>query len=146
MGKLKNSPPNLLTLSDYHDPILHQKVEKITFPLSVEDKQLIKDMKFSIQKEQLKKANAPWEGAAGMAANQWGFNKAIFLFCPEGDPVNGLEVVINPSYEPLDAEEEEAWEGCFSVPMATGNVRRFTHIRIHYQNEAGEIIETSCPF
>lgn len=129
---------NLLKLADYHHDCLRKAPERVSFPLSKEDRQIIKDMKYSIQPAQLKEAGAPWEAAVGMAANQWGINKQIFVYCPEGDTINGLLVIINPSYEPLDSEEEDEWEGCFSVPLATGNIRRYKKIRVHYQNEKGE--------
>lgn len=138
--------PRLLILVDYHHQLLRQVTEPVLFPLSDQDKQLIADMKYSIQPEQLKKANAPWERAVGMAANQWGINKQIFLFCPEGDTVNGLAVIINPSYEPLRGEAAEVtyqdskWEGCFSIPLTTGKIKRYTHIKVKYQDEEGRVI------
>lgn len=137
---------HILKLLDYSHPLLRQVMEPVSFPLSEEDQQVIHNMKYSIQTEQLRKANAPWDSAAGMAANQWGINKRIFLFCPEGDAVNNLQVIINPSYAPIvdknthKADEDYAWEGCFSVPLATGKVKRYIHIQITYQNEMGEII------
>ena len=87
--------PRILTLVDFHHPILRHPTEPVHFPLSDADKQLIRDMKYSIQPEQLKKANAPWDSAGGMAANQWGANKRIFLFCPDND--TDIKVIINPS-------------------------------------------------
>lgn len=133
---------HLLKLVDYHHPGLRKSTERVQFPLSQEDRQIIDDMKYSIQAEQLKKAGAPWDAAVGMAANQWGINKQIFLYCPEGDTVNGLDVIINPSYEPINEEsgQETEWEGCFSVPLATGHIQRHTKIRVTYQNEKGEVI------
>jgi peptide deformylase len=95
-------------------------------------------MVYSVQGKQLKAANAPWDSAAGMAANQWGFNKRIFVYCPNAD--KNIEVMINPSYEPLNEVEDLNWEGCFSVPLATGCVKRYTNIRAQYQNELGETI------
>lgn len=146
-------PPQLLKLVDYDHPLLRQATETLLFPLSEEDKQIIRDMKYSIQKPQLKRVRAPWDAAAGMAANQWGINKRIFLFCPEADSIHGLEVIINPSYEPLKDPETEgllmvdaalpqdrAFEACFSVPLATGCVQRFTHIRATYQDETGAVL------
>ena len=135
---------NLLQLADYSSPILRSKTKPVTFPLSAEVKQIIADMKYSIQPEQLKKANAPWESAVGMAANQWGIDLSIFLFCPDGDTVNGLSVIINPTYEViaprpgLNPHEDTAWEGCFSVPLASGNIKRSLRIRASYQNQRGE--------
>jgi SEC-C motif-containing protein len=146
MSNTQQTAPRLLHLVNYHHQILRQVTETVAFPLSEQDKQLISDMKYSIQPEQLKKADAPWDAAVGMAANQWGINKRIFLFCPEGDTVNGLEVIINPSYEPLSETntnlpcQDLQWEGCFSVPLATGNVQRYTHIKVKYQNEEGKVI------
>src|ERR1700677_894921 len=118
--KDQKQAPHLLKLVDYHDSVLRQTMEPVQFPLSKEDKKLIADMKFSIQKKQLKKANACWESAAGMAANQWGIKKRIFLYCPFGSEDNA-QVVINPRYEPLpnvsllQPMEEEDLESCFSV-------------------------------
>jgi len=133
----------LLYLSNYHDPILRKKLAEVKFPLSAEDREIIYDMKYSIKPTQLKAVHAPWTSAAGMAANQWGINKRIFLYCPTGDTINKLEVVINPSYEPLsnDYTQDESWEGCFSVPLAVGNVKRYKYILAKYQNESGNYIE-----
>jgi peptide deformylase len=39
-------------------------------------------------------------------------------------------VLINPLITPLSADEEEAWEGCLSVPGLRGIVPRFS--KIHY--------------
>lgn len=144
MSDIQPKKPQLLKLVDFDNSILRQAIEPVHFPLSAVDKQYIEDMKYSIQPEQLKAADAPWESAAGMAANQWGLNKRIFLFCP--DKEIDLEVIINPHYEPLAYAAEQlpnedlSWEGCFSVPLATGNVKRYTDIRATYQNEAGETI------
>jgi len=82
-------------------------------------------MKFSLHPEQLQKAQAPWPRAAGMAANQWGYGKRIFLFYPYSDSFDP-EVIINPSYEALpdevtyNIEITLRWEGCFSIPLAAG--------------------------
>jgi glutathione S-transferase len=147
MQKLSPNQPNLLQLADYHDPVLHNPCQNVEFPLSQEDQQLIADMIYSIQPAQLLAAKAPWDAAVGMAANQWGVAKRIFLYCPTGDTVNGLEVIINPSYKavfiPLadSVNQAEDWEGCFSVPLSTGNVTRELRIRVKYQNMQGETIE-----
>lgn len=135
--------PHLLKLVDYDHPILRQVLTPVQFPLSEEDKQIIRDMKYSIHREQLKAADAPFEGAAGMAANQWGIDRRIFLYCPRGSE-SEAEVIINPSYEPHKkayrdvATEDLCWEGCFSVPLAMGNVLRYTHIKAKYQDEEGQ--------
>lgn len=134
--------PRLLKLADYQDTVLRQPTESVKFPLSDQDKKIILDMKYSIQPKQLKAANAPWDAAVGMAANQWGLRKSIFLYCPEGDTEKGLEVIINPDYQAMpdssgDETHECTWEGCFSVPLASCKMVRHSHIRVTYQNEAG---------
>lgn len=141
-GLLKNTP-KLLHLVEYADPILRQETKKVDFPLSAEDKQIIADMKYSIKDRQLKKANAPFESAAGMAANQWGIDKKIFLFAPKRGI---LEVIINPNYEPIHEEGEHSpmlkgWEGCFSIPLGMNHVQRYAAIKAKYQNEEGVFLE-----
>lgn len=138
--------PKLLKLAKYSDPVLRKKTKEVEFPLSIEDQHLIADMVYSIQPKQLKAGGAPRWTPAGMAANQWGIDKSIFLYCPSGDTVNGLYVIINPSYTPINAaifmqHDECEWEGCFSVPLATGNIKRSTKIKVKFQNEQGETIE-----
>jgi len=138
---LTEPPPTLLKLAAYDDPILRTRTTLVSFPLSTEDRKIIAAMKYSIQPAQLREAEAPWDGAVGMAANQWGINKSIFMYCPTGDTVNDLEVIINPSYEFTGNDQEQEWEGCFSVPLSTGQIKRSSSIRVKYQNEAGESIE-----
>lgn len=138
--------PRLLQLADYNDPVLRTRTMPVQFPLSAADQQLIADMIYSIQPAQLKAAKAPWQAAVGMAANQWGVSKSIFLYCPTGDTVGDLEVIINPSYEPLHKlaifatakPDSSEWEGCFSVPLCSGYIQRSNDIRVKYQNENGE--------
>lgn len=76
--------PKLLKLVEKQDPILHRPAQPVSFPLSLEDQQHVADMKYSILPEQLAAANAPWDSAAGMSANQWGIDRRIFL-CREGE-------------------------------------------------------------
>lgn len=138
--------PRLLKFAEYNDPILRKKTAPVQFPLSTADKHIIADMIHSIQPEQIKAADGAWESPAGMAANQWGIDKSIFLYCPYGDTEN-VQVMINPSYETIPTlaiigpSEQTDWEGCFSVPLAAGNIKRSNKIKAKYQNERGEVIE-----
>lgn len=137
----KKTRPRLLMLADYQNPILRKVTCTVTFPLSEEDKEIIEAMKHSIKVDQLKKANAPFKSASGMAANQWGIDRQIFIFCPRGES-HGPEVIINPSYHPINENKTEesyefGWEGCFSIPLSLSYVKRHTVIKAEYQNEAG---------
>lgn len=135
----KNNP-KLLHLVAYDDPVLRKKTIDLNFPLTAHDLHIIESMLFSIQKDQLITADASFESAAGMAANQWGIGKSIFLFCPNGSESGDIEVVINPSYKPISKDTDEGWEGCFSIPNATGCIQRYKKIKVKYYNAAGEKI------
>ncbi|AKJ29274.1 peptide deformylase [Caldimonas brevitalea] len=72
---------------------------------------------------------------AGLAAPQIGVDLALVIFgfgsnqrYPDAPPVPET-VLLNPRIEPLDAEEEEGWEGCLSVPGLRGVVPRYKRIR-----------------
>ncbi|KPI44307.1 Peptide deformylase 1 [Cyphellophora attinorum] len=134
--------PHLLQLVEQDHPVLHQPTQRVTFPLSAADQQLILDMQYSILPPQLKAARAPWDGAAGMAANQWGYDRAIFLWHRDDQPDNIFDAAINPSYEILQdstpaSKPQTRMEGCFSVPRACGKVERVLNIRVKYQDPEG---------
>lgn len=118
---------------DFNDPLLHETIE---------------DMCFSIRPAQLKEANGAHKSAAGMAANQWGIKKRIFIFTPDGsEEGKRLEIMINPSYSrylrPGETEPKlvGAYEGCFSIPLTTGIVNRYDAIVATYYNPAGDRVE-----
>ncbi|MEY3183298.1 MAG: Peptide deformylase [Pseudomonadota bacterium] len=131
--------PKKLILEPYESRILRQSLRPVSDPLSPEIQTLIADMLFSIDIAQLGRS------AAGMAANQWGFDWQIFLYCPLGnDNPDNISVIINPSYAPIagrNLEEELAYEGCFSIPNAAQKVSRYTAIAVRYQTPTAEWIE-----
>ncbi|MFM9914980.1 MAG: peptide deformylase [Rhizobacter sp.] len=72
---------------------------------------------------------------AGLAAPQIGVDLALVIFgvrqnprYPDADAVPET-VLINPNLTPLDATEEDGWEGCLSVPGLRGVVPRWARIR-----------------
>ncbi|MDP3373632.1 MAG: peptide deformylase, partial [Hydrogenophaga sp.] len=73
---------------------------------------------------------------AGLAAPQIGVDLQVVIFgtdshnprYPEA-PVVPRTVLFNPVISALGDEEEEAWEGCLSVPGLRGVVPRFKRIR-----------------
>ncbi len=74
---------------------------------------------------------------AGLAAPQIGVGLRVMIFgiavnprYPEAEPV-AQTVLINPVITPLDAEMEDGWEGCLSVPGMRGLVPR--HRRLRYR-------------
>jgi peptide deformylase len=50
-------------------------------------------------------------------------------------------VLINPELTPLSKEEEEAWEGCLSVPGMRGAVPRWTNLKYAGFDEQGKRFE-----
>ncbi|WP_131783188.1 hypothetical protein [Legionella gresilensis] len=74
--------PEILNFASSHSTILHRIIKPVTFPLTKYDKTIINVMKYSILPAQLKRRTAAWSDSVGMAANQWGIDKRIFLFAP----------------------------------------------------------------
>jgi len=74
---------------------------------------------------------------AGIAAPQIGVSQQVVVFggsksqrYPDADEVP-FTVLINPTINFLNDEQEDGWEGCLSVPGMRGMVPRCTHL--HYQ-------------
>ena len=90
--------------------------------------------------DQLYHSLAPFFPAAGLAAPQIGIGKSIFIFSPDRDP-NNLEVVINPSFEPLTQEKIEGWEGCLSGVWQCAKIPRYASIHVSYLTLKGEKVD-----
>jgi peptide deformylase len=128
--------PTQLRLEPYSSEILRKPLKRVSDPLAPDIQAIIADMQYSIAMPQLKK------GAAGMAANQWGLEWQIFLYCPNGNEnPDEVEVIVNPSYTPLNENKSEAYEGCFSIPGAIQKVSRYTDIAVEYQTPQGKWIK-----
>ena len=48
---------------------------------------------------------------------------------------------MNPSYEAIGNAQEEAWEGCLSIPGLRASVPRFSHIKYRGYGLDGQLIE-----
>ncbi|MDP3922979.1 MAG: peptide deformylase [Hydrogenophaga sp.] len=85
---------------------------------------------------------------AGLAAPQIGVDLQVVIFgsdapnprYPEA-PVVPHTVLINPVITALGDEEEEAWEGCLSVPGLRGVVPRFKRIRYQGFDAQGQAMD-----
>jgi peptide deformylase len=84
---------------------------------------------------------------AGLAAPQIGVDLAVVLFgfdhnprYPDAPPVPRT-VLINPVVTPLDAGEDEGWEGCLSVPGLRAIVPRWSRIRYTGRDPEGQAID-----
>jgi peptide deformylase len=140
--------PKLLMFVAKSDPILRDAMPVENDFNDASLQATIEDMCYSILPDQLRAANACHESAAGMAANQWGVKRRVFIYTPDGsDAAARKEVMINPSYKPYlrrgetEPEMAAAYEGCFSVPLTTGIVNRYEAIIATYFTPAGKKIE-----
>jgi peptide deformylase len=86
---------------------------------------------------------------AGIAAPQIGVGLRVVIFevtenprYPHVSPVP-YTILINPVITALDAEEEEGWEGCLSVPGMRGLVPRARRVRYQGFDIAGRPIDRS---
>ena len=84
---------------------------------------------------------------AGLAAPQIGDDLQVVIFgftrserYPEAPSVPRT-VLINPTIEALDSDEESGWEGCLSVPGLRGVVPRWTRIRYRGFDPLGQPID-----
>lgn len=84
---------------------------------------------------------------AGLAAPQIGIGLRVVIFgltenprYPEAEMVPRT-VLINPRITPLDAELEDGWEGCLSVPGLRGLVSRYRRLRYQGFDEYGAAID-----
>jgi len=120
------------------DPRLLRVAQAVTAFDTPELHQLIADME-----ETMLAANG-----AGLAAPQIGVDLQVVIFgtgrpnprYPDA-PIVPRTVLINPVITPLDAEEEEGWEGCLSVPGLRGVVPRWRRIRYQGFDPFGRPIE-----
>ena len=120
------------------DPRLLRVAQAVTAFDTPELHQLIADMD-----ETMLAANG-----AGLAAPQIGVDLQVVIFgtgrpnprYPDA-PIVPRTVLINPVITPLDAQEEDGWEGCLSVPGLRGVVPRWRRIRYQGFDPFGRPIE-----
>lgn len=108
------------------DPLLLQKAAPVTAFDTPELHALIKDMEDTM---------AHMNGA-GIAAPQIGVSLRVVIFgvgknprYPDAEQVP-YTVLINPTLQPVNDDQEDGWEGCLSVPGMRGIVPRY--VRLHY--------------
>jgi peptide deformylase len=84
---------------------------------------------------------------AGLAAPQIGVSLQVVIFSvgdnpryPDAEAVPET-VLINPVLTALSEEQDEAWEGCLSVPGMRGLVPRYTQLRYQGFDQYGNAID-----
>lgn len=138
--------PDYVVINDpncEHKEVLRTPTEKVRFPLDEETWEIVRQLEAKFDQA---------ENIAGLAANQIGFNKQIFIFeVPDEDWLKKLgpdfqetmpkSIWINPSFKPTSKELWEDWEGCFSVNEFVGNVPRYRSISYEAWTPEGKKIE-----
>lgn len=76
-------------------------------------------------------------GGVGLAANQVGVTKRVFVYDCESDRGH----VINPTWEPVGEETQTGPEGCLSIPGIRGEVERAETVRLRGQTLEGELVD-----
>lgn len=110
----------------YGDPVLTTRAEEITeFGPSLE--RLAQDMLETMEDA----------GGVGLAANQIGVTKRIFVFdCSHFQ--HGLRgAVINPEWEAVGKETQLGTEGCLSIPGISQPTERFSTVRLRGYDPQG---------
>jgi peptide deformylase len=123
------------------NPVLARHAEEVTDVTSAETKALVADMLDTMARA----------GGIGLAAPQIGVSRRVIVFYPPPDTPErpeslegiGVRVLINPVITYLDAEADaqEDWEACLSVPGLKGLVPRHRKIRYQGQDLDGSAID-----
>ena len=135
-----------LDILDEKDKILRKTSEKVTFPLSKEDKNLIKDVIKYLTYSQIEKYEKEYDLRPGMglAFVQLGILKRIIVIVDEYEEGKfDNYVVINPEIVSNSTEiiAADAGEGCLSVNREVeGHVPRFARVTIEGYDEEGNRI------
>lgn len=129
--------PRLLQLGQLGHPLLRECAEAVIDPLSVDIRELLDDMLFTMTD-----ANG-----VGIAAPQVHVGKRVFIVASRPNarypdaPQMAPTAMINPEIAWRSDETEAGWEGCLSVPGIRGLVPRHTAIRVAYTASDGARVE-----
>lgn len=79
----------------------------------------------------------------GLASTQVGLEEAFFVAKNGHPPAGGFMMVINPKIISSGKRTKKYFEGCLSIPGMWGEVKRYTNIKVTYQDESGKLIKKS---
>lgn len=113
----------------FGDPVLLSRAEEVTtFDDSLA--QLVQDMLDTMDDA----------GGVGLAANQIGILKRVFVFdCSHTN--GGLRGhIINPVWEAIGEETQTGREGCLSIPGISKETERYLQVKVSGQDKEGKPI------
>lgn len=110
----------------FGDPVLRERASEVT----EFDEQLA-----TLVEDMLETMDA--EGGVGLAANQIGVTRRVFVYdCSHIEP--GLRGhVVNPVWEPVGEETQTDPEGCLSIPGIRKDTTRYQTVRLTGQDMHG---------
>ena len=116
-----------MKLVKHPDTFLRGSMEKIEFPLSEENKIIIKNMINLMYQE----------NGIGLAANQAGYNRQMFVMDVSNER-NDPQVFINPVITTKNNIKMGDMEGCLSCPGEQVKVSRSISVNLEWQCEHGK--------
>ncbi|WP_018295584.1 peptide deformylase [Corynebacterium lubricantis] len=113
----------------FGDPVLTTRSSEVTtFDSSLD--RLVEDMLETMDDA----------GGVGLAANQIGLTKRIFVFDCTGIESGLRGHIINPVWEPLDDTVQIGSEGCLSIPDISMDTERYDNVVVRGQDSRGRNI------
>ena len=128
---------------------LRTPTKEVIFPMTHHVKQIIEDLTDTFQAMP----------CSGIAANQIGYNKKIFIVMKhdkvkevtddpgknidnvEPDPDN-CEIYINPQIDKVDKDStQKGEEGCLSIPDISLDLERYDKIKVRYYTIEGRVVK-----
>ena len=116
-----------MKLIKHPDTFLRGPTEKVEFPLSDENKIIIKNLINLMYKE----------NGIGLAANQAGYNRKIFVIDVSNEK-DSPKVFINPEIVSKNNIKMKDVEGCLSCPGEQVKVSRSISVNLEWQCEHGK--------
>ena len=116
-----------MRLVKYPDTFLRDSTEKVEFPLSDENKIIIKNMINLMYQE----------NGIGLAANQAGYNRRIFVMDVSNEKDNP-QVFVNPIFTAKNNIKMSDIEGCLSCPGKEIKVSRSISVNLEWTCRHGK--------
>lgn len=126
----------VIKIREVGDPILQKKCDEIDIKnINGEISEIIEDLKTTLE----------FGTGLGIASPQIGVNKRIIVVGAKKENIKyndaeeiPITAMINPTWRNLSEDTDIQYEGCMSVPVIRGKVKRYKNIELTYFNENGE--------
>ncbi len=118
----------VMTIRLFGDPVLRTVAEPVADPATDPTlRTLVSDMMETMDSA----------GGVGLAANQVGVTRRVFVYDCEGDRGH----IINPVCEAVGEDTQTGREGCLSVPETGGDVTRAENVHVRGVTVDGDLVD-----